>query len=193
MDLRKALLAIIVIGVAATASAGTLALLTDTGTSEFSLMTGSLDVEATPATLNFGDIAEGSMTADVQVTNTGSLPARQVEWTELTISGADGTDVAQALVLSKIEYRGSDITSDVESAAGDQNGNGIFDLHDVNQHLQSNEFALENMTGGDGLDPNGGETATLSVTGEIDYTQNITEDNMEMTAGVVIEGEQGTP
>lgn len=180
-----------IVGLSTTAGAGSFAYLTDSGTSDFSFLTGSLEVQTTPDTLDFGDIAESTATADVSITNNGSLPARQVQWTGLGISGADAVTVAQAMQIESIEYRGEDVTDGVlDQVQGAGNGNGIFDLDDVSRHLDNDNVDLEGLVGGDGLDPNGNETATLAVTVGVDYSQNITEDNMAMTATVEVTGEQ---
>lgn len=187
---RQLLGGIALTGAASAGGAGTFAYLTDTGSTDLSFVTGSLEVEHDPQTLDFGDVAESTVAADVDITNTGSLPARQVVWSDVTISGS--TPVAKAMEVTSITYRGDDITEDVRSTIGSSgNGNGILDLHDLAGYLNDNEIDLEGLVGGDGLDPEGGETVTLSIEASVDYSQDgLSEDNMSMQATVEVTGRQ---
>lgn len=193
MKRRRAILGVIaLIGVAAASGAGTFAYLSDEGSTDLSFVTGSLEVENDPQTLDFGDVAEDTVTADMEITNSGSLPARQVVWSDVTIDGS--VQVAKAMEVTTISYRGENITSDVQSQiSGSGNGNGILDLHDVATYLNGNEIDVESLVGGDGLDPESNEAATLSISARVDYSQGISEDSMGMQATVEVLGRQDSP
>lgn len=188
MSKRKLLALILAVGIlSASGGAGTYAYLSDSGTTEVSFLTGSLDVVTTPNTLDFEEDNGDNMTAKVNITNEGSLDAGKVEWSQVSVSGSN--DVARAMEIKTVSYRSSGITSSLNETIGDKNNNGIFDLDDIRVYLDNSTINLEDETGGGVL--SSGETVWLFIEVEIDYSQpGITEDNMKMTAVIEITGTQ---
>jgi hypothetical protein len=121
------------------------------------------------------------------VRNEGTLPARQLSLSSVSISGANGTTVAKASKITAVEYNGTDITGDLESTVGDANGNGIFDLDDVRTHLENGEYVLSS----DDVALEPGESVQFTVSVVFDYSQpGITANEMEMGATVEFTGAQ---
>jgi hypothetical protein len=187
---RKLLAGIATAGVAGVgAGAGTYSYLSDEANTPISFITGSLDVVATPESIDFEEDDGDSMTGTVTLSNKGTLPAKQVHWAGLGITG--NANVAKAMKILKITYRGQDVTTVIrDRLSGSGNGNGIFDLHDIHLFLKKHTLRLEDLVDGDGLQSDD-ETAELSVTVVVDYSQDsISRDNMKMTATVNVRGKQ---
>ena len=176
----------VVVGVGA-GGAGTYAYLTDTGETALSLTTGSIVITNDPGTLSFPTDDGTEKTATVTVRNEGTLPARQLSLSSVSISGANGTTVAKASKITAVEYNGTDITGDLESTVGDANGNGIFDLDDVRTHLENGEYVLSS----DDVALEPGESVQFTVSVVFDYSQpGMTANEMEMGATVEFTGAQ---
>ena len=176
----------VVVGVGA-GGAGTYAYLTDTGETALSLTTGSIAITNDPGTLSFPTDDGTEKTATVTVRNEGTLPARQLSLSSVSISGANGTTVAKASKITAVEYNGTDITGDLESTVGDANGNGIFDLDDVRTHLENGEYVLSS----DDVALEPGESVQFTVSVVFDYSQpGMTANEMEMGATVEFTGAQ---
>jgi predicted ribosomally synthesized peptide with SipW-like signal peptide len=191
---RKALGGIALTGVAAAGGgAGTYAYLADSDSVDSMFEVGSLDLETTPSggALTFESLAEGEQnTSTIDVCNDGSLPIRNVILDGITISG--DTEVAKAIKVREVTYGGDSVAD--PSQIGDDNDNGISDLHDLNAWLQPDGLSLTSSTSQgtlNGTDAGGGECTTLVIKTEMDYSVlSDVSDNASISASVDLVGEQ---
>lgn len=189
---RKILASIGIAGVsAASAGIGTAAYLSDDSLSNISINVGSLSL-SDPATITWSENpdtqGEDVLSERITVENTGNLPARQVVLTE--IDWNDKT-LAKALEITAIRY-GQDELDTIkidEWLGGDQNGNGVFDLHDLKMRLPVH---LDAMTSTSTV--YAGEKAHLEIDAKLDYSQ-IPDDKegAEFETDLTVRGQQNEP
>lgn len=175
---RTLLVASLVVAVALGAGgAGTYAYLTDGDGTALTFTSGSLEIVSEPDTLEFGPDSETNHTATIEVRNEGTLPARTLNWTNLALEGSNATVVAKSLEVLEVEWN----ESSVDAGVTDRNGNGIVDLHDYADKINSGDIALGGL-------PSEG-SAEFSVSVRFDYSQ-LTGDEMELEATAEFTGSQ---
>jgi len=148
---------------------------------------GSIALDVSPQTLDFGQDRRTVSTATVDISNSGTLQARQLVLSGIELGGSE--ELQAGAEITTLTYRGTDILGAVEPAAGDTNGNGIFDLDDLSQFVADSGVPLEANVGGNGLAPDGDETASFTVGISFDYSQ-ITENGQTLLARVNFEARQ---
>lgn len=193
MKRRTALKVIVGAGAAATVSgAGTYAYMSDEESIDSMFEVGSLIIDVSPegGELNFESMGEGEEnTSSINICNEGSLPIRDIVVTGVDLEGS--TEVASSLELLSATYGGEDVLSSLHN--GDQNGNGILDLHDMALYLNSNNVSLESEVSGGGLNSSDeeNECKLLEITTKMDYSVLPDgENNRAVTASINIVGDQ---
>lgn len=185
---RKLLIGVAGVGAAsAVGGAGSYAYLSDQGEAIIEFQSGSIVLKISPETITFDQDDGDEMVESIEVQNIGTLSASQLSLDGVPLSGSNELKVASE--VTTLEYRGTDILSNVQSVVPDANGNGIIDLHDLHNHFSSNPYALESQVGGDGLSPGGSETATLTIGVTMDYSQ-ITQNSQTLSASVSLLAQQ---
>lgn len=177
---RHALILVsLVVAVAGVGGAGTYAYLSDADHTDISFTSGTLEITNSPDTLEFGPDSEENHTATIEVQNDGTLPARSLNWTNLDLDGPNATVVAKALEVLEVRWN----ESDVDAGVTDRNGNGIVDLHDYADRLNSGDVRLGSL--------DSEEDAEFSVTVRFDYSQpGITANGMTLEASTEFRGSQ---
>lgn len=204
---RRSLLGgIAVAGVSAGAGAGTFAYLQDSEGTDMTINVGTLSLNSTDS-FEFkedGSIqGEDTFETTITIRNEGTLPVRQIILKSIELD--DYPELAQWLKLEDITYGRDDPTSIKSDLKSNENNNGIFDLDDLKQNLESSDVRLEELID-DSEDGNGevlyvDEEAYLTITAKWDYEQipgtNSTEgetpdyNGATLTGYITIDGRQG--
>lgn len=166
---RKVLSGIAIAGASAGAGAGTLAFLSDTSESDITINVGSLSLsEPSPITWQEDPSTDGedSLSERVTIENTGNLPSRRVSITDLQ---SNDWGLAKALEITDIRYGQDSMSSILSDVQENNNGNGIYDLHDLAKTLNNSEIQLDSLAGPDTL--NAGEKAHLEIDAQFDYSK----------------------
>lgn len=185
---RKLLLGLATVGVAgAGVGGGTVAYITDDESKTLTFESGSIVLVISPPAMDFDQDDGDEMKETSSLSNSGTLLAKEIQMSGLVLDGSK--ELQRASELTTFEYRGQGILGKIENRLSDVNNNGIYDLRDLKARVESNPIDLEALVSGDGLDPDGQETAELTIGVTMDYSQ-ITSNSQTLSAELVLSAVQ---